>query len=777
MRNFTKTLACLLFATGLMFGTVNAQIFSQDFNSTATGFTGWAIVDGDGQTPHPNVAQFTAAWILAADFDNTTDTVAMSTSWYSPLTGPSDDWMITPQIALTSNNALNWEGEAQDANFPDGYEVRLSTTTQTPTSAHSNTLFTIAAETGAVWTQRSVNLQTAGFANQNVYISWRNNSFDQFVLMIDDVSVDVALNDDVALSNANPSEYTIIPIAQAASVPISGEITNMGGNTANNVTMKVNVYDGGMSQVYTQTSASQNINAAASANFTVPAFSPSAPDVYTFELVAQLTGDQNASNDTMMWQLLVSDSTFARDNGQVAGALGIGAGNGGIIGQIYELNTAADLTSISVFHTPDIGQQYYLEVYSFNNGTPQTVVARTDTFISTIDTAIFMTFPISGGGVSLPADTFFVGMREPDSTLAVGYTQQIFTLETTFIDWPTITTPWSNNEDFGFNVSYVMRANFNSCAGLALQDSAASASCGQNDGAAIVIPGAGVAPYSYNWSNGGTTQQISNVGAGVYMVTVTDANGCTDSASVSVNNIGGPTLQSATGTNVTCNGDGDGTATASATGGTPPYSYMWSNGGTTQSISNLGGGTYTVTITDANGCLVSGTVTVTEPAALAAGASATDETCQGCNDGTATASPTGGTAPYTYNWSNGSTSQNIFSLAPGTYTVTITDANGCTTMQDVTVGMFVGVNVGQSLQVDIYPNPSNGNFTINVESPTTNDITVELYGDLGQLVFSETRMNTSVFNKQFTLNDVAAGRYMVKIKHGDHFTVRKLVIK
>ncbi|MBN9299356.1 MAG: gliding motility-associated C-terminal domain-containing protein [Filimonas sp.] len=201
---------------------------------------------------------------------------------------------------------------------------------------------------------------------------------------------------------------------------------------------------------------------------------------------------------------------------------------------------------------------------------------------------------------------------------------------------------------------------------------------GANDGTATAIVSGGVPPYTYFWIPGRkTTVTITNLDPGTYTGTATDANGCTFSGTVAIVQ---PTLLTgfATHTNVTCNGASNGMATATASGGTSPYTYSWSNGGTTATINNLPTGIYTCTITDANGCTTVVSTTVSQPSALEGSVSVTDVTCNGINDGTATVNPSGGSALYSYRWSTGGTTQTINNLAPGIYTVTITDHNGCT---------------------------------------------------------------------------------------------------
>ncbi|WP_460504239.1 SprB repeat-containing protein, partial [Hymenobacter agri] len=194
----------------------------------------------------------------------------------------------------------------------------------------------------------------------------------------------------------------------------------------------------------------------------------------------------------------------------------------------------------------------------------------------------------------------------------------------------------------------------------------------------------GTAPYTYLWSNGATTQDLAALPAGTYSVTVTDANGC---SAISSGTVGRPAqlLASAQATAAQCAG-GTGSVALTVSGGTAPFAYRWSNGATTQSLSGLTAGTYSVTVTDANGCSATASATISEPTQLRATASATGTTCYDASNGAMTLAVSGGTAPYTYLWSNGATTQNLSGLAAGTYTVTVTDAGGCTASCGATVG-------------------------------------------------------------------------------------------
>jgi len=208
---------------------------------------------------------------------------------------------------------------------------------------------------------------------------------------------------------------------------------------------------------------------------------------------------------------------------------------------------------------------------------------------------------------------------------------------------------------------------------------------GGSTGAINLTPTGGSAPYTFNWGGGITTEDRTGLAAGTYTVTITDANGCTGTVTATVTQ---PTAMSATvsQTNVSCNSGSNGTAGIVVTGGTAPYTYAWSpSGGTAATATGLLAGTYTVTVTDANACTITRTVTITQPTAISGTTVVTNIACNGGSTGAINLTPTGGSAPYTFNWGGGITTEDRTGLAAGTYTVTITDANGCTGTVTATV--------------------------------------------------------------------------------------------
>ncbi|HIB84764.1 MAG TPA: hypothetical protein EYO59_09240, partial [Chromatiaceae bacterium] len=146
---------------------------------------------------------------------------------------------------------------------------------------------------------------------------------------------------------------------------------------------------------------------------------------------------------------------------------------------------------------------------------------------------------------------------------------------------------------------------------------------------------------------------------------------------------------SGTVTHVSCFGGADGAIDITVSGGTPGYTYAWSNFSTSQDQNAIPAGIYSVTVTDANGCTAVGSWVVTQPSQLSVSTATSDESAIGASDGSATAAASGGTPPYSYAWSNGGATSTISNLTSGTYTVTATDANGCTVEGTAIVSLFL----------------------------------------------------------------------------------------
>jgi len=209
-----------------------------------------------------------------------------------------------------------------------------------------------------------------------------------------------------------------------------------------------------------------------------------------------------------------------------------------------------------------------------------------------------------------------------------------------------------------------------------------------NDGEASVVVTGGLPPYTYAWPPfAATGSTITGLNSGTYDLVVTDASGCSETVPYTINQEP-DWVSSQTATHVSCAGGNDGEITTTLlTGGTPPYTYLWSPGGeTTENISGLTQGTYTLTVTDDLSCQFTlPSVTVSQPTPIVITEAHVNVTCDGLENGSINISVSGGTAPYTYLWSNGATTQDISGLAAGFYLVTVTDDNGCTASLPITI--------------------------------------------------------------------------------------------
>ncbi len=219
--------------------------------------------------------------------------------------------------------------------------------------------------------------------------------------------------------------------------------------------------------------------------------------------------------------------------------------------------------------------------------------------------------------------------------------------------------------------------------------------CGASDGVITVISSGGVLPHTYLWSTGGVTSTESSLSAGVYTLTITDAAGCTQDFTFGLSNTGAATAV-LTGTDVSCNGICDGTLdTLSQTGGTAAFTYQWYDGfgvpiagATNPAVAGLCAGDYMLEITDAAGCLSFQNYTLIEPDTILTNPLfPIDPTCFGVCDGSIISNPFGGTLPFTFLWDDpaAQTTSTASGLCDGTYTVLITDANGCGTSQTITI--------------------------------------------------------------------------------------------
>jgi hypothetical protein len=808
MRSKIYTTARLLTRLGLalalvgLFGTrVIAQSFTENFNNVANLFTsGWAFQNLSTPAGTTNWFQGNAGVFPAYNLPDSSYIGAN----YNNVAGANtiSNWLFTPTRTFQNGDVVSfWSRTVDVPTYPDRLEVRLSTngssvnvgSTNTSVGDYTTLLLTINSgltTTGypSVWTQYTITISGLG-APTSGRIAFRyfvtnggpSGSNSDFI-GIDNYVYTQPVAADLQMASADTFEYTITPENHQFPGPYTGSIKNNGTTAITNAYMEVNVYDGTGGNVYTANSATTaSLAPGATVNVTVPAATGLTPDFYTIEYIAKHSAvDGNPADDTLYNGVLVDATYYARDNGNVISALGIGAGNGGYLGQQFTLYQADNLDSVLLFYTVGYtGEPFAAVVWDMAFGIPNNIIGSTDTLVYPDDSGGVFILPIHNGPLALPAGDFVVTVVEFDSTVQIGQTADIFRPNTTWVNWPTSPAGgWAPNEFFGvpsFNRPYVIRPILSSCVVYTANMSSTQSACGASTGTATIAVTGGPGPFTYLWSNGQTAATATNLAAGSYTVTATDGAGCEAVGTVTVTNPNAPTVSSITSTDALCNG-GQGTATVVATAGTPPYTYLWSNGGTTATIS-AGVGNYTVTITDNAGCaVVAGPVTIAQPTALSTSVSNTQESSPGANDGSATATPTGGTPPYTYNWSNGGTAATITNLSAGTYTVTVTDGNGCTTTG--TTSVVVGIDGGlNTMEFGAFPNPNDGTFQVYVNTAEPTDVSVQIVDMVGKLVYEDKALASTEFKRGVNLSNQASGIYFLRVKAADVTKTIKIEVK
>ncbi len=431
----------------------------------------------DGNTPNGNVAYVTDAWIARDDFiqDPTgMDTVAFSTSWYSP-PGSSDDWMVTPQIAnIPAGTKLSWDALAPDALYPDGYEVYVSIGGATPTDflgVDGTLVFTIAGEQDT-WNKKEVDLDA--FAGENIYIAFRNNSIDQFLLMIDDISVFVPVDNDVSLdsvSNQLLGEYHATTLQQftGCNFELGCRVENVGGNDALEVVViaKIELDGSIIDSVFSDTVQVLSPGMDSQLVFS-QAYSPALEGDYRILYEVRTTSpDNNSLNDVLNSPIRrIVPNYMARDDDQITGNLGIGVGpnQNSILGQNFTLKSDGVVDSITFFlGGSTLGDSTAVRIYNTDpiDGKPTTLIDRSESIVITpSEMSAWVTLGFSSP-VNLTAGTYYFGVEEHVDNISLGYANNIFTPGATWINWNTIPGgDWSNNEDFNFEVSYLLRPIF-----------------------------------------------------------------------------------------------------------------------------------------------------------------------------------------------------------------------------------------------------------------------------------------------------------------------------
>jgi len=257
---------------------------------------------------------------------------------------------------------------------------------------------------------------------------------------------------------------------------------------------------------------------------------------------------------------------------------------------------------------------------------------------------------------------------------------------------------------------------------------------GLDNGSVEVDVSGGTEPYGYVWDNGNNTERITNLPAGLYSLTITDANGCSEVLETELNDPIPLILQESV-TDALCYGSDEGSITTMLQGGIPPYEFNWSTGDITSDIHDLNAGNYSVTVTDGNDCAISDEFVINQPDSIVLVLSSINATGS-MSDGSAIVEPTGGTSPYSYLWDDPEmqTTAEAQALIAGVYTVTVTDDNGCEQVGIVEVTMSTSTSAPDMRQyINVYPNPAHEFIVIESNSNDPIDA-VKLYALDGRII-------------------------------------------
>jgi len=285
-----------------------------------------------------------------------------------------------------------------------------------------------------------------------------------------------------------------------------------------------------------------------------------------------------------------------------------------------------------------------------------------------------------------------------------------------------------------------------------------NATCGTNTGVAVAHISGGTGTLTYSWSTGSTGTTASNLAAGTYSFSVKDNNNCSTTKNVSINNSPGPKIDSIVPVNILCKGHNTGVATVYANGA-GALTYNWSTGSTSRTVNNLSAKTYTVTVTDGSSCIAIGTIALMQPLnKLVINSVSISNSICGKNNGAASVSATGGSGRFNYNWSTGSTASTVNGLNAGIYSVTVTDANGCTIDSLLTVGNDPGPSVSTQ-SISTCQGRSDGIVTVNVT------------GASGPYIYSWSNgSSTSTSALSNSITSLTVGTYIVTVSDANGCT-------
>lgn len=304
--------------------------------------------------------------------------------------------------------------------------------------------------------------------------------------------------------------------------------------------------------------------------------------------------------------------------------------------------------------------------------------------------------------------------------------------------------------------------------------------CSSTGGGIVTVSASGGdGTYTYSWSNGATSDSVGGLVSGTYTITVQDGLGCSDFEIVDVVQPSELTVSTVSTTNISCFGDNTGEIVTTVTGGIGAYTIAWSTlpNETGTTVSNLPAGAYDIMVMDEAGCSKAVNFSLTEPDSLEATFTFTGETAFNQMDGTAVATISGGVAPYTYAWDTGATTDSIGGLAPGIYTLSVSDANACVLIDSVEIpGAAQSVRDQLGIQAfSVAPNPSSGFVTVSWDLGNNEKANLRLRDLNGRLMQEWKGISRSGSLQDYL--DIPEGIYLIEISTETGIGYKKLILQ
>lgn len=734
---------------------VNAQVvFQEDFNTTADGAipTGWTRFNVDGLTPYTSVAFVTDAWVAKLVTGTAITTkAAWSTSYYSPA-GVANDWMFTPAIVIPSSNpVLQFTEYTPNAQYPDGYELRIMTAVPALANLMTSTVLSTVAAASTTPLQKTINL--TAYAGQTVYIGWRNNSNDKVILGIDDVVVKALQNNDAAVSAIN----TPVNVA-VGNNNITGTVKNVGANIITSYDVSYKVNSGVASAIYSVTA--QNIAVGATATFThnVPANLAAGYD--TIEVT--ISNVNAATDPNLTDNVLKKVVRSIVDNDIALTAITtpamLGAGNSNITGTVKNMSVTP-ITTFNVTYKIDggaasavysvTGQNIaYLGTYNFTHNVPANLAIGSHTVEVTISNVNAATDPdltnnvlskqISIGSSSFPRKVLFEEFSTeqcPNCPTPGLYLHGLAVADTSVI--------MMVHHAGYYTDPYTIPANTTMCAMF-------------NDGGSTYAP-AGMADRNY-WNADMDNDGTIDPGPVFWPGTPYGGNAITARkalpafVSANINGLFNPTTKELT---VTVSGNFTANFTSSL------GVSLWL---TQDNITSTAQAGYTGTWTHHD--------LVRAPISAVWGDAITTPTTDGSSY----------TKTYTYTVNSAWDVANLELVAFVNQIDAANVNNRAVLNANAKKLSLLPTSVSElqsGVSFSVYPNPAKDNLQVNFNLNEAKNVNVKIYNTLGELVFSNNEEQLSSGNHSFDINvsKLSKGIYYMNLQAGESGIAKKIVIE